>query len=105
MFKELPRMGRTLPSMLEIADPQEIRRRLDALEGADDLALRRGVVGILKSALAEGRAKSRERLEQGAHRGRACAESLSYLQDTIIRELYGFATRRAFPAPNPSEAE
>jgi len=98
-------MGRTLPSMLEIADPDDIRRKLDALTGGDDLALRSGVVGVLKSALAEGRAKSHERLEQGAHRGRACAESLSYLQDTIIRELYGFATRRVFPAPNPSGAE
>jgi [protein-PII] uridylyltransferase len=91
--------------MLEIADPDDIRRKLDALTGGDDLALRSGVVGVLKSALAEGRAKSHERLEQGAHRGRACAESLSYLQDTIIRELYGFATRRVFPAPNPSGAE
>ncbi|MBO6635886.1 MAG: hypothetical protein JJ937_15295, partial [Parvibaculum sp.] len=44
-------MGRTLPSLLEIADPDEIRRKLDALKGDDDLALRRGVVGVLKSAL------------------------------------------------------
>ena len=100
-------MGRTLPSMLEIADPQDIRDRLDAvrMDAKDELALKRGVVAVLKSALTEGRTKARERLEQGAHRGRACAESLCYLQDVIIRELYTFATSHVFPAPNPSEAE
>ncbi|MGB6087646.1 [protein-PII] uridylyltransferase [Parvibaculum sp.] len=100
-------MGRTLPSMLEIADPADIREKLNALaaETRDDLALKRGIVSVLKSALTAGRGKARERLEQGAHRGRACAESLCYLQDTIIRELYTFATHHIFPAPNPSEAE
>lgn len=100
-------MGRTLPSLLEIADPGAIRERLDAVRASakDDLALKRGVVAVLKSALMDGRAKARERLEQGAHRGRSCAESLSYLQDTIIRELYTFATGHMFSAPNPSRAE
>ena len=100
-------MGRTLPSMLEIADPDDIRERLDAVRmGAkDDLALKRGVVAVLKAALTSGRTKARERLEQGAHRGRACAESLCYLQDVVIRELYTFATLHVFPAANPSEAE
>ncbi len=100
-------MGRTLPSLLEIADPDDIREKLDAVRATakDELALKRGVVSVLKQALGEGREKARERLEQGAHRGRSCAESLSYLQDTIIRELYTFATEHVFPAPNPSEAE
>ncbi|MDO9125349.1 MAG: [protein-PII] uridylyltransferase, partial [Parvibaculum sp.] len=102
-------MGRSLPSLLEIADPEAIRTKLDTVALArpkdDELALRRGVVEVLKSVLLDGRARARERLEQGAHRGRACAESLCYLQDTIIKELYTFATRYAFPAANPSEAE
>ena len=102
-------MGRSLPSLLEIADPEAIRAKLDTVALArpkdDELALRRGVVEVLKSVLLDGRARARERLEQGAHRGRACAESLCYLQDTIIKELYTFATRYAFPAANPSEAE
>ena len=100
-------MGRTLPSLLEIADPADIREKLDAVRAGakDDLALKRGVVSVLKGALTAGRAKARERLEQGAHRGRACAESLCYLQDVVIRELYTFATAHVFPAGNPSEAE
>ena len=100
-------MGRTLPSLLEIADPDDIREKLDAVRATakDELALKRGVVSVLKQALTEGREKARERLEQGAHRGRACAEALCYLQDAIIRELYTFATEHVFPAPNPSGAE
>ena len=61
-------MGRTLPSLLEIADPDDIREKLDAVRATakDELALKRGVVSVLKQALTEGREKARERLEQGA---------------------------------------
>ncbi|MDF1848688.1 MAG: [protein-PII] uridylyltransferase [Parvibaculaceae bacterium] len=101
-------MGRSLPSMLEIADPAAIRSALDAAHEAhagNDTALRQAMMEVLKTAQTEGRAKARERLEQGAHRGRVCAESLSYLQDTIIRELFGFATRTQFRATNPTSSE
>ncbi len=86
-------MVRTLPSLLEIADPDDIREKLDAVRATakDELALKRGVVSVLKQALGEGREKARERLEQGAHRGRACAEALGYLHDAIISELYTYA--------------
>jgi [protein-PII] uridylyltransferase len=64
-------MGRILPSLLEIADPGAIREKLDAVRASakDGLALKRGVVAVLKSALMDGRAKARERLEHGAHPG------------------------------------
>ncbi|MDR3500714.1 MAG: [protein-PII] uridylyltransferase [Parvibaculum sp.] len=101
-------MARMLPSLLEIADPARIRAELDevarAHEGNDE-ALKRGLVEVLKRTLVAGRAKARERLEQGAHRGRVCAESLSYLQDTIIHVLHDFAVTRVFRASNPSKAE
>ncbi len=101
-------MGRMLPSLLEIVDPAALRTGIEAVtgrHGGDEQALRRALVEVLKRALAEGRAKARERLEQGAHRGRVCAESLCYLQDTIIRVLYDFTTGVVFPVANPSEAE
>ncbi len=101
-------MGRSLPSMLEIADPAAIRDALDAAQNAhagNETALRQAMMDVLKTAQTEGRVKARERLEQGAHRGRACAESISYLQDTIIRELFSFATRTQFRATNPTSAE
>lgn len=101
-------MGRTMPSLLEIADPDQIRADLEAVyreHKGNEAALQRGVVEVLKRNLHEGRAKARERLEQGAHRGRACAESICYLEDVLIKELYDFATAHVFPANNPSEAE
>ena len=101
-------MGRTMPSLLEIADPDQIRADLEAVyreHQGNDTALQRGVVEVLKRNLQEGREKARERLEQGAHRGRVCAESICYLEDVLIKELYDFATAYVFPANNPSEAE
>ncbi len=101
-------MGRMLPSLLEIADPAAIADALDAAHAdnaGNDTAARAAMITTLKKFQALGRAKAQERLEQGAHRGRACAESLSYLQDTIIRELFAFATRTLFRATNPTDAE
>ncbi len=101
-------MGRSLPSLLEIVDPTALRDALDRVakeHAGNDLAVRQAMMEVLKAAQAKGRAMARERLEQGAHRGRACAENLSYLQDTIIRELFSFATRTQFRATNPTDAE
>lgn len=101
-------MGRTLPSLLEIVDPSQLQTELDALvpRHKDDAeALKRALVDQLKSTLVAGRLKARERLEQGAHRGRVCAQSLCYLQDTIIRALHRFAITHVFPTNNPSSAE
>ncbi|MEQ9146256.1 MAG: [protein-PII] uridylyltransferase [Parvibaculaceae bacterium] len=101
-------MGRMLPSLLEIVDPAVLAADLDEVyetHAGNDTAVRQGMMAVLKKAQADGRAMARERLEQGAHRGRACAESLSYLQDTIIKELFAFATRTQFQATNPTDAE
>ena len=101
-------MARSMPSLLEIVDPLAVRSALDEVyktHAGNETKIRQGMMDVLKSAQAAGRAKARERLEQGAHRGRACAENLSYLQDTIIRELFSFATRTQFRATNPTDAE
>lgn len=101
-------MARMLPSLLEIVDPERLRAELDAIaqrHRGDEAALKRALVEALKRRLAAGRAKARERLEQGAHRGRVCAENLSYLQDTIVRALHDFTTRHVYPVANPSKAE
>lgn len=106
-------MARTQPSLLEIADPAKIKATLDAHAAAmkedgikgDGAALKRGLVDILKAAQTAGRKKARERLEQGAHRGRTCAQSLCYLMDTLILALHDFAIEHVFPVGNPSEAE
>ena len=101
-------MARMLPSLLEIVDPERLRSELDAVAArheGDGEGRKRALVEVLKHTLAAGRAKARERLEQGAHRGRVCAENLSYLQDTIIRALFEFTTRHIHPVANPSTSE
>ncbi|MGB3810462.1 MAG: [protein-PII] uridylyltransferase [Parvibaculum sp.] len=101
-------MGRMLPSLLEIVDPSRLKTQLDAIAVAhkgNGEAQKRALVEVFKATLAAGRAKARERLEQGAHRGRACAESLCYLQDTIIRALHDYAVEQVYPVANPSSAE
>jgi [protein-PII] uridylyltransferase len=101
-------MGRTLPSQLEIVDPAVLKKGIEALalrHKDDGEACKRALVEYLKTVLTAGRAKARERLEQGAHRGRVCAQSLCYLQDTILRALHEFTITHVFPKPNPSTAE
>ena len=101
-------MGRMMPSLLEIADPAALTLQVDALAEShkDDAdALKRALVECLKTALTTGRAKARDRLEQGAHRGRVCAQSICHLEDTIIRVLHRFVITHVFPQPNPSKAE
>ncbi|MDO8422026.1 MAG: [protein-PII] uridylyltransferase [Parvibaculum sp.] len=101
-------MGRTMPSLLEIVDPARLKRALEKLPArhkGEPEAMKRALVDELKKTLTAGRLKARERLEQGAHRGRVCAESLCYLQDTIIRALHDFAITHVYPSNNPSKAE
>ncbi|MDO8290710.1 MAG: [protein-PII] uridylyltransferase [Parvibaculum sp.] len=101
-------MGRMTPSLLEIVDPARLTSELEALavrHKGDSDALKKALVETLKAAQVAGRLKARERLEQGAHRGSVCAESLCYLQDTILCALYAFTIKHVYPSNNPSKAE
>jgi [protein-PII] uridylyltransferase len=101
-------MARPAESLLEIIDARSLRSDLDALAliyPNDEAALKRGLIETLKHTLAHGRDVARERLEEGGHRGRVCAESLCHLQDEIIAELHHFATTHIFPVSNPSSSE
>ncbi len=103
-------MGRMTPSLLEIVDPARLTGELEALatrhqgEQPGD-ALKKSLVEILKATQAAGRLKARERLEKGAHRGSVCAESLCFLQDTILSALFQFTISHVYPQNNPSKAE
>lgn len=101
-------MGRMTPSLLEIVDPARLTSDLETLAArhkGDSDALKKSLVETLKAAQVAGRLKARERLEQGAHRGSVCAESLCYLQDTILSALYAFTIKHVYPSNNPSKAE
>src|SRR6185503_17351609 len=67
------------------------------------------VLALLRDALAAGRAEIRRRFEdeKGKLRndGPAVLTATSFLMDQIIRVLFDFAEKYAYPAANPSAAE
>ena len=69
---------------------------------------RAAVLALLREALAKGRAEIRRRFEEPGplrNDGPAVLVATSYLMDQIIRVLFDFADRHAYPAANPSAAE
>jgi [protein-PII] uridylyltransferase len=93
-----------------------VRRRAleEALAGlVEDLPTggeppRAPVLALLRDALAKGRAEIRRRFEEPGplkNDGPAVLIATSYLMDQLIRVLFDFADRHAYPAANPSAAE
>jgi [protein-PII] uridylyltransferase len=88
-------------------DQAGLRAELDAIaagSGAASPQARKAVLDLLKEVLANGRGLIRYRLEEDGV-GRRCAERLSALADTVILTLFDFASKKVFPASNPSAAE
>src|SRR6478735_2785482 len=66
------------------------------------------VLGLLREALASGRAEIRRRFDQPGplrNDGPAVLAATSFLMDQLIRVVFDFADGRAYPAANPSAAE
>ena len=66
------------------------------------------VLALLRDALTKGRAEIRRRFEEPGplrNDGPAVLAATSYLMDQIVRVLFDFADRYAYPAANPSAAE
>ncbi|MFI5000603.1 MAG: [protein-PII] uridylyltransferase [Reyranellales bacterium] len=66
------------------------------------------VLALLREALAAGRAEIRRRFEGTTplrNDGPAVLAATSFLMDQIIRVIFDFADRYAYPAANPSSAE
>jgi [protein-PII] uridylyltransferase len=78
--------------------------RLAAAHAGHERELRSALARRLKAALTQGTAVA-ERLLLKDRRGRRCAERICFLEDEIIRVLYGFLAKHVYPARNPSEAE
>jgi len=87
-------------------DGAALRQALTAaarsVDGTD--ALRKLAVEILKEAMAEGRKRSRETLEQ-SRSGLKAARLLSRVMDEVIAALYDFTVRHVYCAQNPSTSE
>src|ERR1700680_2301131 len=88
-------------------DTARITAAVDALAaehaGREDV-FRAAVAKLLKAELVAARETAQDVLIKDRH-GRRCAERLCFMQDEIIRVLFEFATKRLYPAQNPSEAE
>src|SRR5260370_31898362 len=66
------------------------------------------VLGLLRKALAAGRAEIRRRFEAPGplrNDGPLVLASTSFLMDQLIRVIFDFADGRIYPAANPSTAE
>jgi [protein-PII] uridylyltransferase len=70
---------------------------------------RPAVLGLLRDALAAGRREIRRRFDDPGGKtvndGPAVLAATSFLMDQLIRVLFDFAERHAYPAANPSAAE
>lgn len=90
----------------KIINRMVLQERLDeAAEGKSDaIAIRNAWLGILKSALADGRAEIRSRF-MVTHNGAACVRAACFLIDQMIRSLYDGAARHLYPAANAGQQD
>ncbi|MCT4655560.1 MAG: [protein-PII] uridylyltransferase [Cohaesibacter sp.] len=92
-----------------LIDSDAIRSQLNDLVAnhdgsAEDFKLRGQVLSLLKSCLKAGRERAEQLLfEDGS--GILCAIRLSYLEDELIRLIFGFATEHVYRVENPSDSE
>jgi len=79
-------------------------KRLGGLHAGRERELRSAVAQYLKGVQATGLAAAERMLREDRH-GRLCAERLCFMQDELIRLLFGFAGQQLYRSDNPSEAE
>ena len=84
----------------------ELQERITAACAAEDgaPARRAAVMEILRAALEQGKSFARERLEARG-KGLTCAQTLSELEDEIIRALHYYVVNYLYIAENPTFGE
>jgi len=100
------RRRRPVTAPAGLIDSAALRADLAAIakKHGENGALRTELAARLKRALAEGRALAEQRLLADGE-GRACAEGLSRLMDTIIALLFEVAANALYRSDNPSSSE
>jgi [protein-PII] uridylyltransferase len=95
------------PSQAELINVAKLKSDLSRL-GPDHAGkaadIRAALAQTLKAALIEGRDNAEKKLLAGLS-GRACAEALSRLMDSIIALAYAVAAEQLYRSDNPSSAE
>ncbi len=90
-----------------IVDRKALLGRIEALAAdaaPDSSDFQRGLLQILKHALAAGRGELRARFEAGLS-GTSLMRAHAYLMDQLIRCLYDVTAGRVYPATNPTSGE
>ena len=97
----------SIPKQRRIVDRAAILGRIDEMlaDGRPPRDLRGDLLGLLKEAMAGGRAEIRRRFERREARGADAARAQAFLADQIVRVIYDFATGHVYPAANPTEGE
>lgn len=76
-----------------------------AIAAAPEAERRARFLELLQDALRKGRAEIGRRLVEKPSQGRSCARDQAFLIDQIVRLAFDYATKIAYPVPNPSAAE
>jgi [protein-PII] uridylyltransferase len=93
-----------LPNRRAIVDRRVLAEQVAALAG-NAQQLRSQATGLLKTALATGRAEIERRLVEHPSRGLEASNAQAYLVDALLRILFDFATQRLHPVANPTTGE
>ncbi|MBT5416304.1 MAG: [protein-PII] uridylyltransferase [Rhodospirillaceae bacterium] len=95
-----------VPRKRQIVDRHALHRAVDAIAAEHDRsdARRRALMALLSRTLEEGRAEIRARFDDGAG-GAETAAAGSYLMDRIVRALFDYARKHAYPVANPTAGE
>jgi len=93
-----------IPNRRSIVDRRGLADSLAALDGSAE-ALRSAATGLLKQALADGRAEIAERLADKPWQGTETASAYAFLADQILRLVHDFTIGSLFPPSNPTASE
>ncbi|MGF7148743.1 [protein-PII] uridylyltransferase [Sphingomonas zeicaulis] len=95
-----------LPNRRAIVDRRALADAIAALDPKlADAALRAAVAGLLRQALADGRAEIAKRLDEHPSRGLEAASGQAFLVDQLLRLIFDFVTHRLYPINNPTAGE
>ncbi len=96
----------SVPARRELIDRKMLAAEAEAaVMAAGPEARREALVGVLKKALAAGRAVLRERIVETPRRGLELAQSNCFLLDQILRIAFDVTITRLWPTDNPTMAE
>jgi [protein-PII] uridylyltransferase len=99
----MPTRFDSIPNRRTIIDRKAVSDALSNL--ALDSEWRIAATGILKRALAQGRAEIARRLGEKPYAGSETAAAYAFLTDQVLRLAYDFVTTRLHPLSNPTQGE